>query len=92
MNREAEQELGKLSFPCRIGIKAMGRQSGDFPRTVRALVALHVDDEAISEVRVRTSAGGRFLSVTVEVALQERSQMEAIYAAMHEHPDILMTL
>ena len=92
MTGQHEGENGKLSFPCQIGIKAMGRQSQEFADTVRSLVARHVEEEAILEVRVRTSRAGKYLSVTCEVRLEHRGQMEAIYADMFDHPDVLMTL
>jgi putative lipoic acid-binding regulatory protein len=92
MITEERADPGKLTFPCQIGIKAMGRQSEQFPGTVKAILAMHVEADAIIEVRIRNSKAGKFLSVTCEVMLQNRQQMEAIYAAMFDHPDILMTL
>jgi putative lipoic acid-binding regulatory protein len=83
---------GKLQFPCQIGIKAMGRQSEGFSRTVKELVAMHVEADAIIEIRIRSSRAGKYIAVTCEVRLEDRDQMEAIYAAMFDHPDILMTL
>jgi putative lipoic acid-binding regulatory protein len=92
MNDDNGEELGKLSFPCTIGIKAMGRGADDFEYKVREIVALHVEEDAILDVRCRESRQGKFHSVTCEVTLQNRQQMEAIYQSMHDHPDILMTL
>ncbi len=92
MTDVTEEEVGKLSFPCTIGIKAMGRQADDFEDKVRGIVAGHTESGAIVEVRCRESKSGNFHSVTCEVRLQTREQMEAIYQTMHDHPDILMTL
>jgi putative lipoic acid-binding regulatory protein len=89
---EGEEEQGKLSFPCTIGIKAMGRQTEDFERTVIEIVAGHVGEESIIEVTCRESSGGKYHSVTCEVKLENRQEMEAIYQTMFDHPDILMTL
>ena len=87
-----EEELGKLSFPCTIGIKAMGRQADDFEDKVKDIVASHTEAGAIVEVRCKESNSGNYHSVTCEVRLENREQMEAIYQTMHDHPDILMTL
>jgi putative lipoic acid-binding regulatory protein len=92
MTEGDKPDAGKIEFPCQIGIKAMGRQSEDFSRTVRDIVAMHVEGEAIVEVRIRSSRAGKYIAVTCEVQLENREQMEAIYTAMFEHPDILMTL
>lgn len=92
MTDKDEEELGKLSFPCTIGIKAMGNQADDFEAKIKEIVASHTGHEAIIEVRCRESRSGNFHSVTCEVKLENREQMEAIYQTMHDHPDILMTL
>ena len=87
-----EEEQGKLSFPCTLGIKAMGRQAEDFERTIIEIVAGHVGEESIIEVTCKESSGGKYHSVTCEVKLENRQEMEAIYKTMFDHPDILMTL
>ncbi len=92
MTDKEDEEPGKLSFPCTIGIKAMGHQADDFEHKIKEIVAGHAGHEAIVEVRCKESRSGNFHSVTCEVRLENRGQMEAIYQAMHDHPDILMTL
>ena len=92
MTANNDKELGKLSFPCTIGIKAMGRQADDFEHKVKEIVASHTEPGAIVEVRCRESGSGNYHSVTCQVKLENREQMEAIYQTMHDHPDILMTL
>ena len=51
MTDKNDEELGKLSFPCTIGIKAMGRQADDFEHKVKDIVASHTEPGAIVEVR-----------------------------------------
>ena len=92
MTTDEDQEQGKLSFPCALGIKAMGRQVDNIELKVKELVAQHVEDEAIIQVRCRVSRNGNYHSVTCEVWLENREQMEAIYQSLFDHPDILMTL
>ena len=92
MTDKQEEELGKISFPCTIGIKAMGRQAEDFEHKVKEIVASHTEADAIVKVSCRESNNGNYHSVTCEVRLENREQMEAIYQTMHDHPDILMTL
>ena len=92
MTEKSDKEQGKLTFPCTIGIKAMGRQTDDFEQMIKEIVTGHVGAASVIEVRCRESRGGKFHSVTCEVKLENREQMEAIYQTMHDHPDILMTL
>jgi putative lipoic acid-binding regulatory protein len=92
MTDNNEEELGKLSFPCTIGIKAMGRQADDFEHKVKDIVASHTESGAVVNVRCRESKSGNYHSVTCEVRLDNRDQLEAIYQTLHDHPDVLMTL
>jgi len=92
MADKKNEELGKLSFPCTIGIKAMGHQSESFEYMVKKIISSHTGPDAILEVRCRESRGGKYHAVTCEVKLENREQMEAIYQSMFDHPDILMTL
>ena len=41
MTEDSKEELGKLSFPCTIGIKAMGCQADDFEQKVKEIVVAH---------------------------------------------------
>jgi len=81
-----------FEFPCRLGIKAMGREGAGFAQLVEEIVAAEVGQGAILAVSTRDSRGGNYLAVTVEVVLGNRAEMEAIYATLNAHPDILMTL
>ncbi|MEM9303291.1 MAG: DUF493 domain-containing protein [Pseudomonadota bacterium] len=80
-----------FQFPCDIPIKAMGRAEGEFADRVRELIGRHVDVDA-NQVRLRSSGEGRFQSVTVNVHVESREQMEAIYADLHACDDVLWTL
>ena len=80
-----------FQFPCDMPIKAMGRADGDFADRVRQIVGLHVDVPE-DQVRLRSSGAGRFQSVTINVRVESREQMEAIYADLHACDDVLWTL
>ncbi|NOY16702.1 MAG: DUF493 domain-containing protein [Gammaproteobacteria bacterium] len=92
MTDKKDEESGRLSFPCTLGIKAMGRQAENFEHMVKEMVSRHTGPDAIIEVRCRESHSGKYYAVTCEVKIENREQMEAIYQTMHDHPDILMTL
>lgn len=80
-----------LEFPCRYPIKAMGRTGEGLSEAVVGIIAGHVAvDEA--DVRSRPSSAGRFESITVTVAVETRSQLEAIYADLGRHEQVLWTL
>lgn len=83
-----------LEFPCRFPIKAMGAASAeaDFAALVVEIVARHapgIDETAVS---VRSSAGGKWMSVTVVVEAQSRDQLDAIYQDLSAHELVVMAL
>lgn len=81
-----------LRFPCEIGIKAMGVSDDGFPDLVLSLIRTHAPELGSEAVRVRNSSGGRYISVTVTLTATSRDQLDAIYTALSDHPDILMAL
>lgn len=81
-----------LSFPCRFDIKAVGRATGDFDALVLELVGRHVHGVEAGAVRTRASANGAYLSVTVSIEAQSRSQLDAVYTELSGHERVLMAL
>lgn len=81
-----------MEFPCAIAIKAMGRNDGSFEELVTLLVKQHVGELPADAVRTRASTNGSYLAVTVQLQAQSRAQLDALYAALSEHPKVLMAL
>lgn len=81
-----------LKFPCDFPIKVMGRHEEDFEAMVVALVSGHVGEIPAARVRSRPSTNGRFLSVTVTVAAESRTQLDDIYRTLTSTERILFVL
>jgi len=81
-----------FDFPCRFPIKAMGRDEDDFETTVVGIVRRHVPDLGEGAVTTQPSRNGRFVSVTVTFTATSRDQLDAIYADLTAHNQILMAL
>jgi putative lipoic acid-binding regulatory protein len=81
-----------LEFPCRFPIKVMGPAGTAFAQRVRAIAAAHVPDLAADAVTCRSSAGGRFQSVTVTVHATSRDQLDNLYRALSAAEQVLMVL
>lgn len=81
-----------LTFPCSFPIKVMGRAQGDFDALVLGLVRRHVGDLPEGAVRLRSSAGGAYLSVTVTIEARSREQLDALYRELSAHERVLMVL
>jgi putative lipoic acid-binding regulatory protein len=72
-----------FEFPCDHLFKAFGANdlNGVFPEAVRAAVDA-VTPVSLDAVKLRRSAGGTYVCVTVMVRLLNFQQLEAIYASL----------
>jgi len=81
-----------LRFPCRFPIKAMGRADADVEAVVVEIIGRHAPGLDAAAVRVRASTGGKWLSVTVTIEAQSRSQLDAIYRELSAHESLVCVL
>lgn len=82
-----------LEFPCEFSVKAMGLASHpDFEALVTEIVATHVPDLPRDASRSRASKNGKYLSVTVTFQATHKAQLDAIYHALTDHDDVVMSL
>jgi putative lipoic acid-binding regulatory protein len=81
-----------LEFPCDFAIKAMGRDEPGFDLLVVELVRRHAPDLHEGAVSSRLSKGGKWVSVTVNLQAQSKSQLDAIYQDLTAHEKVVMAL
>jgi len=81
-----------LQFPCFYTFKVFGRQSETFSTGVRDVIAATVGSVPLDSVKVRPSAHGKYVCVTVMTRIHDRAQLERIYADLHEHADVILYL
>lgn len=81
-----------LTFPCEFPIKAMGRHSETLVSAVLAVVQTHAPDASRERVNTQPSRNGSYLSVTVTVTAKSLEQLNAIYADLQGHDEVLATL
>jgi putative lipoic acid-binding regulatory protein len=79
-----------LKFPCDFAIKVMGKATEDFDLLVVEIVRRHNLKE--NAVTMRSSSGGKYLSVTVSFIAQSRTQLDALYTEMSGHERVAMVL
>lgn len=81
-----------LEFPCQFPIKAMGKTTVELDLHVIEIIRRHVDDIHEGAVKTRTSAGGKYVSVTITITATSKMQLDAIYQDLTDSPLILMAL
>ncbi len=81
-----------IEYPCDFPIKIMGRTEPGFAQTVIELVSHHAPDFDPGSVEMRVSRKNRYLSVTCTVRATSREQLDALYQALCDHPQVVMVL
>ncbi|HYD56253.1 MAG TPA: DUF493 domain-containing protein [Burkholderiales bacterium] len=86
------EEGSPLAFPCDFPIKVMGRKEAGFAQTVMEIVLRHAPDFQPSTMEMRPSRQGTYLSVTCVIRANSRSQLDALYQELCDHPSVVMVL
>lgn len=86
-----------LEYPCDFQFKAMVKVAGLTPeqtaeQAMKALVVPLLSPENLIKVSSAQSRTGKFESVSLKAKLQDREQLEAVYAALAADPNVVMTL
>lgn len=82
-SNSVDKEL--LDFPCHFEFKAFGPGGEGSPFVDQVLAAVSsVVSASRQAMRARPSSGGKYQCVTVLVTLQNRAQLEAVYAEIRK--------
>ena len=73
-------------------VKVFGRNEDAFQITVFEIARKHFPDFDAERVRSRLSRGDRFLSITLNLHVESRVQIDALYTELSAHDDVLMML
>lgn len=96
MYRDEDQmsspDQAPLQFPCSFPIKTLGLTSASFKSLVVGIVERHAPDIEEAVVAVRSSAGGKYMAVTVTIRASSREQLDAIYQDLVACDQVLVAL
>lgn len=81
-----------LKFPGAHELIAMGPPGEAFRDSIEQTLIAAGGHRTEAPLRCRLSRTGRFQSVHVEVYVDSREQLEALYAALRAHPDVVYRL
>ena len=91
-----EQEINEsetlLEFPCKFPLKAMGRNDPGFQTLVEKIVLTHADIYPDEPVTTSSSSAGKYLSVTVTLEAQSKTQLDRIYQDLTDCGQVLVAL
>ncbi len=80
-----------IEYPCAFPIKIMGKGEG-FANSIQAIVCEHDPEFEASSMEIRMSREGKYLSLTCTVKATSRTQLDALYRALCDHPQVVMVL
>lgn len=92
MNSTFDRIEALLTFPCDFPIKVIGHPLPGFEADIADIVARHVPGFDASDMGSKPSRRGRFLSLTVEVRVQDRTQLQTLYQALADHPQVRIVI
>lgn len=81
-----------LEFPCDFPIKIMGETRDGFADAILAVVLRHAPDFDAATMEMRSSKGGRYLSLTCTVRATSQRQLDDLYRDITSHPMVVMAL
>lgn len=82
-----------IEYPCDFPIKIMGKAQQEFTQIALAIVKDHAPDfDAAVHMAVRASKNGTYLSITCTIRATSRSQLDALYQALSDHPMVAVVL
>lgn len=81
-----------LEFPCAFPLKVMGATQDGFAEEILRLVRLHAPTFEATDMELRASSGGKYISVTCTVLATSKAQLDDLYRALTAHPMVKVVL
>ncbi len=86
------EEPSLLDFPCDFPLKIIGYQRAGYAQAILEVVKRHAPDYDGSEMEMRPSSKGKYLSLTCTIRATSRSQLDGLYQALCDHPLVVKVL
>jgi putative lipoic acid-binding regulatory protein len=81
-----------LEFPCVFPLKVIGRNVAEFEGEVLTIIRSYVPEAQRENVTRRSSAGNKYLALTVTFVADNQMQLDELYLELNRHELVLMTL
>lgn len=89
---DTNQEETLLEFPCKLPVKALGRNDDGFEALVTELILNHAEMYSGEQVTTNSSGAGKYVSVTVTVEALSKAQLDRIYQDLTDCEQVLIAL
>ena len=81
-----------LQFPCEFPMKVVGQRTDDFAQQIVAIIEKHAPDFNASEVEMKVSGKGNYLSLGFLVNATSQDMLDDLYRSLTAHPLVKFVL
>ncbi|MBN2084786.1 MAG: DUF493 domain-containing protein [Anaerolineales bacterium] len=79
-------------YPCNFPVKIIGLPSAEFEAEVLAVMRTLAGEVREENISRRTSAGGKYLSLTVRIVARSREHLDQLYAQLNAREKVIMVI
>lgn len=92
INQTFDRIEALLEFPCDFPIKVIGEPRPGFEDTISALVLAHVPEFNSAQMTANRSSTGKYVSLTVNVCVTTREQLQGLYMTLANHDSVRLVI
>jgi len=81
-----------IQYPTDFPIKIVGVNQEGFEAAIAQVLRAHAPDFDVSSIQVRESRAGKYLSISATITARSRSQLDALYLELTQHPMVRVVL
>lgn len=86
------QDASLIEYPCEFPIKILGHTRAGYAQAILEVVNRHAPDFDAATLQMKSSKHGRYLSITCVINATSRTQLDALYQELCDHPLVVMVL
>lgn len=75
-------------FPHKMTLKVMGAVDAPIEQAVIEILAIHLEEFDPSNISIKPSSKGNYVSVNALIVVYHKDQVEKIYAALNDSPHV----
>lgn len=79
-------------YPCVFPVKIIGECCSEFESNVFSVMNRYVKDLCAEQIGRRTSKGGKYLSLTINIMARDREHIEKIYAELIAQEKVIIVI
>jgi uncharacterized protein len=80
-----------IVYPCQMTVKVMGKNTQHFEKAIADIFKKEKVDP-IEPIKKTASRQQKYLSLSITVQAESKEQMDALYVAITDHPDVILAL